>query len=223
MIFLSLFLLSFFSAFWFKRELKQFPNKINQQLFQDIRSLVDLPFDVEQYLANSRLTPKQKDHSVLLFILFPISIALFNHHSLFIIAIVILLIYLSLLDYLYYLTDSYYVAMIFFFSLCELLFFQPLLIELHLTTLIFTTLFFALFIPITEKVMKKTALGSGDVILFIALSPLFSLTEILSLLLFSSLFGLCFSGLYWLIKRQKLIKLPFIPFIGLACIGILML
>ncbi|MDO4697845.1 MAG: peptidase [Pasteurellaceae bacterium] len=223
MIFLSLFLLSFFIAFWFKRELKQFPNKINQQIFKDLHSLVELPFNFSQLLENSALKSKQKDHSFLFFILFPISTVLFYHHSLFIIAIVILLIYLSLLDYHYYLTDSYYVAMIFFFSLCELLFFQPLLIELHLTTLIFITLFFALFIPITEKMMKKNALGSGDVILFIALSPLFSLTEMLSLLLFSSLFGLCFSSLYWLINRKKLIKLPFIPFISLACVGILML
>lgn len=208
-------------ACWFKRELKKFPCKINQQTFQDMISLIDLPFNLNQLFNQSRLQPKERDFSFVFFLFFPLSVIIFNTHSIFIIAIIILLIYLSLLDYHYYLTDVYYVAIIFFFSICNLLFFHPFFIELHLTNLIFTMLFFALFIPLTEKILNKTALGAGDVILFIALSPLFSLTKMLYLLLFSSLFGLLFSGFYWLIKKQKLIKLPFIPFISLACVTLL--
>lgn len=207
---------SILAAIWFKYELNRFPQKINQQIYEDMNSLVTLSLTLSKFQQQSKLQLKNTYFSKLLFIIFPILTILFSTYSFSIITIIFILIYLSLLDYNYYLTDIYYVSSIFMLSLIDLLFFNSLLIEIHLTTLVLTMLFFSLFIPLSQWVFKKIVLGSGDVVLFIALSPLFSLNEMLNLLLFSSLFGLLFSGIYWLIRKQKLQKLPFIPFISLA-------
>lgn len=214
MTFFSLLFCSLLAAYWFQRELKHFPLKLNQQIYQDAHSLVHLPLSMETFLENSIL--KEKNTGGLYYFLFPFSLYLFYHATLFIIAIIFILIYLSLLDYHYYLTDSRYVALILFLSLCELHSMQPMLIKEHLTSLIFCILFFALFIPCCKVLFKKDVLGSGDALLFISLSPLFELTKLFTLLLYASLLGLIFSVIYWLTYQTKLQKLPFIPFISLA-------
>ncbi|EQA07506.1 putative membrane protein [Glaesserella parasuis 84-15995] len=45
---------------------------------------------------------------------------------------------------------------------------------------------------------------------------MFTLEEMILLLLYASLFGLVFYALYFLFTKQKLARLPFIPFISLS-------
>ncbi|QIM62790.1 hypothetical protein A1D29_05495 [Pasteurellaceae bacterium Orientalotternb1] len=216
-----LFGISLLCAIWFHLAIKQFPHKINQQTYQDMQSLIPLNFSLQQCLANSKLQPKNNYFSWLFFILFPCISILFTSHSSLITLILFILIYLSLLDYEYYLTDSRYVSYILLLSLAHLLFFDSLFIYEKIFCLFFTFLFFAIFIPLTTWIYKKDVFGLGDAILFIAISPLFQLDQMLWLLLCSCLLGILFYLCHWLIKKEKLIKLPFIPFISFSTVSLL--
>lgn len=216
-----LFGISLLCTIWFHLEIKQFPHKINQQIYQDMQSLIPLNFSLQQCLAHSKLQPKNNRLSWLFFILYPFILILFTSHSLPIILMLFMLIYLSLLDYEYYLTDSRYVAYILLLSLANLLFFESHFLYEKICSLFFTFLFFSIFIPLTTWCYKKEVFGLGDAILFIAISPLFQLDQMLWLLLCSCLLGILFYLCYWLIKKEKLIKLPFIPFISFSTIALL--
>ncbi|MDH2997838.1 peptidase [Pasteurellaceae bacterium LFhippo2] len=200
-------------AFWFKRELVLFPIKVNQQNFNEYKSLFSNEVSFNDFLDNSKIQSKESCLPCLFFVIYPVIIWLLQDYSLPIIAIVLILIYLSVLDFFYYLTDSRYIAIIFLLSLTHLLFFQPENITENLFTLFITTLFFCLFTPIANFAFKKETLGLGDVLLFCALSPLFNLNQMVLLLLFSSLSGLLFALGCFLITKQKVSRLPFIPFI----------
>ncbi|OOH85475.1 peptidase [Pasteurellaceae bacterium 15-036681] len=211
-----LLIISLLLAYWFKRELNLFPIKLNQQLFSNEVPLND-------FLEMPKEQTKQNFLPCLFFVVYPIAIWLLQDLSLPIIIIGLILIYLSVLDYFYYLTDIRYIAIIFLLSLANLLFYSEKDLSIHLFSLFITSLFFCLFIPITNYWLKKEGLGLGDVLLFCALSPLFDLEKMVLLLLFSSLSGLIFSFGYFVITKQKLHRLPFIPFISLSALGLVLM
>ena len=66
---------------------------------------------------------------------------------------------------------------------------------------------------ISYVILKKEGIGMGDYLLFLALSPLFQIEQMLYLILIASLLGIIYYLFYWGITKQKLAKLPFIPFI----------
>ncbi|AUI65372.1 MULTISPECIES: prepilin peptidase [Glaesserella] len=214
-----LFLFSLCLVYWFKLEIAQFPTKINQQLYQDYASMIspNLPnLSLAEFLAQSQLQAKSSYLINLFFILLPL-ITFWQHHlSLPIIFILFILSYLSLLDYFYYLTDVQYVAIVFILSLWQLLFYDNVFLYERLFSLFITTLFFLLFHLISQFILKREGLGIGDMLLFIAISPLFSLEKMIELLLFACVFGLLFALGYFLWTKRKIARLPFVPFISLS-------
>lgn len=215
------FLLSIPCACWFYRELYRFPIQINRQTYQDMQSLIALPFSLAELLQCSTLQAKNNPINKILFILLPLVALLFQQYPITILLMLFILSYLAILDYNYYLTDIRYIAYIFLFSIANLLFFDNLFLYEKLFCLFFCLGFFALFIPLTKLIYKKEVFGLGDAILLIAISPIFQMEQMLILLLTASLSGIFYYCIYWLIKKQKLIKLPFVPFISFAVIVLL--
>lgn len=203
-------------AYWFKWELKQFPTRINKMVFQNMNALFPLTFTLDDLFAHSALQPIKNPIIKLLFIALPLSGLLLHNMPFTLITISFILIYLSLLDYFYYLTEGKYVALIFMLSLIHLLCFTAQDQQPYLITLVFTLIFFSLFSFITTLLFQKEVFGSGDTILLTALSPLFTLEQMLMLIFLASMSGLLFASGYFLLKKEKLIKLPFIPFISFS-------
>ncbi|QGM80538.1 prepilin peptidase [Otariodibacter oris] len=129
-----------------------------------------------------------------------------------------ILIYLSLLDYTYYLTEIKYIAIIFTLSITHILTNNTVNLYENIVCLLFTILFFISFNYIAEWIMQREAMGFGDILLLIALSPLFTIEKIALLLFIASLAGILFYSGYYLFKKEKLVKLPFIPFITIGFI-----
>ncbi|QLB21669.1 hypothetical protein A6B43_07130 [Vespertiliibacter pulmonis] len=219
-----LFLVSIFCAFWFLYELKNFPLKINTLIYQNMSDLVSLDLTLEQLISHSKLQEKNSRlKNFILFLSLPILSLFLNHYPPTIITIIFILIYLSILDTLYYLTDSKYVTIIFIITLLHLVLFNEYNIYPYIISLLFTLIFFFLLIQITQFLLKKEVFGMGDVIILVAISPLFRLEEILLLLLIASLSGLIFASGYFLVKKEKLTKLPFIPFISFSTLLLLII
>lgn len=202
-------------AFWFKWEFFSFANRINQQVYQEYNSLVSSGLSESEFLTQSRLQPKASKWTNLFFFCFPF-IALFSE-SVWIGAIFILLCYLSVLDCCYYLTDIRYISAIVIFVLCEKF------IHFHHDTLLFTGLFCVFIGLFSQYFLKKEGFGVGDMLLLIALSPLFNLEKMLLLILIASISGIIVYWLFFLWKKQKLEKLPFVPFISLAMLILMVL
>lgn len=209
LLFLSLLL-----AYWFKYEITAFPVKTNQQSYNDIKMLYPLNLDINAFIKQSNLQPKYSSLNNLFFLTLPITLFIFYSLSHPLLFILFILIYLAQLDYYYYLTDIKYIAIIFLLVIYHLLFETSEDIYPHLFSFFIISLFFTVIIPLVNLILKKSGLGLGDILLFIALSPLFELDQMLRLILYASLLGLFFSGLYWLMKKQKIARLPFIPFIS---------
>lgn len=203
-----LLLLSFLSAFWFKAEIPKFATRINQQIYQEMISINQLKLSEQEFIAQSALKPQQTRWANLFFLLFPIIMYCAENPTIG--GIVILLCFLSLLDICYYLTDIRYIGLIFLLVLWEGL------NNFYNETLLFTSLF-CLFIALFSSIIfKKETFGSGDMLLLIALSPLFDVEKMLLLILTACLLGIFYYFAYLWIKEQKLEKLAFIPFISLA-------
>ncbi|MDD0823060.1 prepilin peptidase [Mannheimia sp. AT1] len=208
-------LISIALAFWFKSEIPNFAHRTNQQIYQEYHSLTASELSKSAFLAQSRLQPKQSKWANLFFLCFP-AIAIFSE-SVGIGLIFIILCYLSVLDYCYYLTDIRYIALIFLLVLWENL------NSFHNETLLLIILFCVGIGGISQFIFKKETFGSGDMLLLIALSPLFTVEKMLLFVLAASLLGIGYYLIYWLIQKQKLEKLPFIPFISVAMLIIVML
>lgn len=209
MILLSTFIFSY----WFYREFSLFTIKINRQVYQDYCFLQKNESTLDAFLTTSSLTPKSRYYAYSFYFLFPLCICLFEDYTIPIKLITILLIYLSLVDYCYYLTDSYYVYTVFLLSILQCLLYTPAYVIQAMSNLLIFSCFFLIFIPLTQWFFKKEGLGIGDVFLLLALSPLFSLEQMISLILMASLFGLVFSIFYFCRFQRKINRLPFIPFI----------
>lgn len=210
--------LSLIFAYWCKKAIPLFAEKTNKQIYQEFADFVQPVYSLSEFKQKSSLQAQQSKLSWLFFILFPLTL-LINHPLLAV--ILMMLIYLSLLDILYYLTDINAIALIFLLSIAYLLFpLQPYLEE-AIFSLFFTALLFIFIHWFSEKVLHKTGLGLGDSLLFVSLSPLFHADEMLILILLASLLGIVVFLLIKLIKKRKLIKLPFIPFISLSTLILL--
>ena len=203
-------------AYWFKRELERFPMSVNQQHFTEYQAIFPLSLSWQEFLEYSHLVPKESRVAYWFFILFPVAFFILKDLSLPIALIGIILIYLSVLDCLYYLTESKYLALIFCLALANLVFYDVSVIQPKIFSLFVITLFFYCFIPVINRIFQKEALGLGDVMLFCALAPLFELEEMVWMLLCSSLLGIAFSLGYGLFTKRKISKLPFIPFISFS-------
>lgn len=208
-------LISIALAFWFKAEIPNFAHRTNKQIYQEYHCLVLSELSESEFGTQSLLQPKQSRWSYLFFLCFPL-IASFSE-SINIELILIILCYLSVLDYCYYLTDVRYIALIFLLVLLESL------NHFHNETLLLILLFCFGIAGISQLFFKKEAFGSGDMLLLIALSPLFTVEKMLLLALTASLLGIGYYFIYWLIQKRKLVKLPFIPFISVAMLIVFML
>lgn len=211
-----IFFMALLLAVWFKRELRYFPLKINRQIYHDYQALCAAPINFEAFQMQSTLQPHQSKLGYSLYLLFPLITLCFNEKSTVIIVILILLAYLSALDILYYLTDIDYISLIFLLSISHLLFSENIEAKAHLLTLFSTAVFFSLFSGLLKLISPSTMFGSGDILLLIALSPLFRLEEMLQFLLYASLSGILYSLFSRVWFGRKLEKLPFIPFITLG-------
>lgn len=209
------FCLNILLSLWFYREIKHFPFKINRQIYDEYHYLAPIQTDYAEFLATSRLQPKQIPWLNLAFICLPL-ICFFLQYTLWLNIILLILLFLSILDYLYYLTDIKYILLLLIFNFYPLLFEQPVQSHLYFYTFFITLLFFMTFHLLIHTVTKKELLGNGDMALFVVLSVALTLTEMIQLLLYASLLAIGFYLLYGGIKKQKLTKIPFIPFIALA-------
>lgn len=213
---MMLFISAIIVAFWFEYELQQFPIKTNRLIYQNMSDLISLDITLEQFISNSKLQNIDKRLKKIFIITLPILSVLINHYPLTIILIIFILIYLSILDILYYLTDSKYVIVIFILTLLHLILFNENNMSPYIISLTFTLIFFTIFIQITQFLFKKEVFGIGDVMILVALSLLFTFEQMLLLLFIASLSGLIFASGYFFIKKERLIKLAFIPFISLS-------
>lgn len=200
-------LLSLFFAFWAKDYIPRFATTVNRQVFLEYQSLVKTGIDENTFQQQSSLQPKTTLWVNSFFLLFP-SVIFFVDDPI-LAMLLILLIFLSVLDICYRLTDSKFIVLIFVLSMWQNL-------QGDYSSLFFTLLFFVSLDYLTQRLFKKVCLGGGDTLLFVALAPLFSLDKMLQLALIASITGISFYLLYWLVRKQCLSSLPFIPFISFS-------
>lgn len=209
-------LFSLFFSYWFQRELSRFTLKINQQVYQDYIQLSSSKITLDDFIHTSKLQEKPHNCSISFYLLFPLSSFIFSNYSLPIQIVCFILIYLSFIDYYYYLTDTYYLGGIFILGLIQLIFYTPENMGEALWGLLFLTLFFIFFLSLSQHFFQKEALGLGDVLLLLALTPFFDLKQMILLILLACLLGIIFTLGYICKYQRKLERLPFIPFITIS-------
>ena len=188
-------------AWWGRKEIPAFALRINHQIYAEYHSLIKTEENYDLFQQKSYLQPKEMHFSYLFFLLFPSIIILYD--DVIIGGILILLCFLACLDIAYYLTDIRVVALIFLLSLSQG----------EINTLYVLIGLFIIIQIISLVILKKEGIGMGDYLLFLALAPLFQIEQMLYLILIASLLGIIYYLFYWGITKQKLAKLPFIPFI----------
>lgn len=215
MILILSLIFSFILGYWFEKELRLFPFKINKQVFQEYKELSDTKVHFYAFLKQSKLQYKLVAWCKLLYFLIPFIFIVFKNENIFIIFIFVTLVYLSFLDIQYFLTDIKYIVFIFICSLISLLFFKSYSIQENIFSLLFSLILFSA-IHFVSHFIKKEIWGMGDSLLVIALSPLFNLDQLMRLLVYASFWGLFFTSGYFFIKKCKIQRLPFIPFLCLS-------
>ncbi|WP_301099575.1 A24 family peptidase [Otariodibacter sp.] len=211
-------ILSTLLFFWFKREISLFHYRTHKNIYNEMNSVINLKFSLNQFIKESTITRKNCTKEIVILPLLIFIPLYFQHKSENIILISMILVYLSLLDYTYYLTEIKYIGIIFTLSLIHTLTNDKVNIDSNITCLLFTIIFFISFNYIAEWVIQREAIGFGDILLLIALSPLFTIEGIALLLFIASLAGIVFYEGYYLYKKERLSKLPFIPFITIGFI-----
>ncbi|SUT90957.1 leader peptidase HopD [Actinobacillus lignieresii] len=195
-------------AWWCKRSIPQFAEYINRQIYSEYSTLLPIAYSYQDFRNASNLQPKYKWWGNLFYIVFPL--LAFGIADPVVALLLMILCFLSALDYCYYLTDIRYVAAVFVLALLRS-------VEIaYQESLLFCCLFFGMLGLCSHLIFKKEILGSGDSLLFIALSPLFSLEDVFLLLLIASFSGIAFYLFYFLVMKKTLKKLPFIPFISFS-------
>lgn len=202
-VFFLKFLTAILLAWWFNREIPSFVTRINKQVYDEYHSLVSQKISYTDFEQESILKIKKSKYTFLFYLLFPI-IGLSNEPVLALVLMV--LCFLSLIDMFYYLTDIRYIAFIFLLTLYNG----------NVETLYITVFFFIFIHFFSTFILKKEGFGLGDSLLLVALSPLFSLEEMLLLILIASLLGITYYLIEPLFTQRKREKLPFIPFISAA-------
>lgn len=208
--------ISFLFAYWARKQFLTFSYRMNRQAYTDLQYLVEMPLDFKQWCSKSKLQPQGEQYAYSFFIFIPLIYFLFYQHEPVIILIGFVLVYLSIIDCFYYLTDIRYLGLIFILSLFQLLNQESLLLYEYVHSLFISSVFLIVFTYMAQTIFKREVLGWGDVLLLLALSPLFTLEEVLIFILLSCVLGIIFTLCYWVYYRRKLAKLPFIPFISLA-------
>lgn len=213
---MSYFFVLLFAA-WCRQAFYAFALQTNRQLYADLQLLQpNWPQSWAAFQQSSCLQTVQTARPSLFFGLFPLMFWWLSDSAWQFAWIGMLLIYLTWLDICYYLTDARYLAAIFVLSLSWLLEQPSWEWATRGEALFILSLFFLLFMPLSQWVCGKPILGSGDALLFCALSPLFSLMENLRLILVACLLGLLFAFGYFCRFQRKIDRLPFIPFIALS-------
>ncbi len=207
---------SFILAYYFEKEFRLFTFKINKQIFQEYNQLINKKSCFYLFLKKSQLKYKATNLTKLFYIFIPIIFILFRNDDICIVMILSVLVYLSFLDSYYFLTDIKYIIFIFISGLVYLLFFQVDLVQENIFSLLFSIILFSSIHLMGNMILKKEVLGLGDSLLIVAISPLFNIEQLMSLLLYASLSGLLFASGYFIIKKYKIQQLPFIPFISLS-------
>lgn len=208
------FLLSLSAGIWFHRVFLHFPKRLIRQVYADFNALYPDRISYQAFQQHAQL-PTQT-FPPCCWGLFPLIGLLFPALDLTRFLILLILLYLSLLDIRYYLTDIHYIGAIFLLSVGDSLYFQPDFLSAKWHNFLFTTLFFLFFTRLVNHLFKQEGFGFGDTLLLIALSPLFLPEQMLSLILYACLSGLAFSLYCFCRKRRKSVRLPFIPFIGFS-------
>lgn len=198
-------LVAFLLAIWCKRAVKLFANHINQQVYQEYSSLLPPVHTYGYFQQHSQLQPKQSRWSNSFFVVFPLLAYYFP--SIILAFLLMILLFLSVVDYCYYLTDIRYIVVIFMLVLA----YDPM--QVHIDTLLGCLLFFICLKHIMQWGGMDEAFGLGDSLVIISISPLFVFDEILKLILVASVSGCIYYFSYQRIMKWPLTKLPFIPFI----------
>lgn len=201
-------LIAFLFAFWCKRAVKLFAHHINQQVYQEYSSLLAPAHSYAYFKQHSQLQPKQSYWSNCFLWAFPLLI--FYLPSTILAFLLMILLFLSVLDYCYYLTDIRYVTALFVLVLA----YDPAMA--HIDTLLGCLLFFICLHYAILWSWKKEAFGIGDSLVISSISPLFSIDDILKLILLASVSGCFYYFCYKVIMKRTLVKLPFIPFISFS-------
>lgn len=209
-------LLALLAAYWFQRELNHFAHRLNWQIYSDLQQLQQTTLSFDEFLQHSSLKPCSPKVAQYFYWLCPAVMLIFHAQPLPLQLIALCLVYLSVLDYCYYLTDSRYIGGILWLAVAHLLWFQPENLSLNLLNALFSSAFFVSFALLAKWLARQEMLGFGDVILFIALSPLFEFEQMVSLILYAALLGLAYALLYFCKFQRKIARLPFIPFISLS-------
>ncbi|WGE88437.1 prepilin peptidase [Actinobacillus equuli subsp. haemolyticus] len=199
---------AFLFAFWCKRAIKLFANHINQQVYQEYSSLLSPIHSYDYFSQHSKLQPKQSYLANFFFWAFPLLI--FHIPSTTLAFLLMILLFLSVLDYCYYLTDIRYVIAIFVLALV----YEPM--AAHIETLLGCILFFTCLHYGILWFWKKEAFGIGDSLVISSISPLFNIDDMLKLILLASVSGCIYYFGYQAIMKRTLVKLPFIPFISFS-------
>lgn len=203
-------------ACWFNIEFKRFPLWINRQVYDDLQALHPFDKSFSQFMTESSLQPKALAFPSLFWLINLGLFVLFANSSWTLLLIATLLTYLAVLDYYYYLTDWRYIGLIFLLGIYRLSTLTDADIQEGLLNLLCTAGFFLSFNLITQHLWKKEMLGQGDILLFLALAPLFSLEQMLLCILHASLLGLAWALFLFCKYQRKTSRLPFIPFIALS-------
>lgn len=209
-------LFSFIAAYWFQRELQGFSRHVNIQIYNDLIQLQPSIINFEEFLQYSKIQPLTTPTKPQFFWLCPTISLCLLHTAIPLQCIALLLLYLSLLDYHYSLTDARYIGLIFWIALAHLLFYTPENLFENILNVFMTAAFFICFFWCTQFYYRQEVFGFGDVMLFIALAPLFNFTQMITLILLASLLGLSFAFTYFCKFKRKIDRLPFIPFISLS-------
>lgn len=201
---------------WFNVAFKRFPLWVNRQVYDDLQALQPSSKSFSLFMVNSSLQPKSLALPYLFWIINLCLFVLFANSSWALLLIAILLSYLAVLDYYYYLTDWRYIGLIFLLGIYRLSALPDVDIQERLLNLLYTAGFFLSLNLITQQFWKKEMLGQGDILLFLALAPLFSREQMLLFILHASLLGLAWALFLFCKYQRKTSRLPFIPFIALS-------
>ncbi|WP_244298074.1 prepilin peptidase [Actinobacillus vicugnae] len=182
-----------------------FAHHINQQVYQEYSSLLQPSHNYDYFLHHSQLQPKQSRWANSFFVAFPCISYYFP--SAILAFILMILLFLSVLDYCYYLTDIRYIVTLFVLVLA----YEPIMP--HIDSLLGCLLFFICLQYGSQWCCKKEVFGVGDSLVIISISPLFSVESMLQLILFACLSGCIYYFAYKAIIKHSLTKLPFIPFL----------
>lgn len=119
---------------------------------------------------------------------------------------------LSLSDYLYYLVEPTILYSLALFSFLGFCLTHPVQLSVILLPLIVIFSFYLL------QLLLPNSIGGGDVKLIFVYAFFITYEQLLYLILIASSLGLLFIGSYFILTKQSIKRLPFVPFLAMAFI-----